>query len=100
MSSRVDRWNDATMRARAELQAAASAMDALDAALEELRSVRDEYEEWRDGLPDSQQSSATAEKLNMVCDIDIPDVGDALIDVKTALDEAENADLPLGYGRD
>lgn len=77
--SRPKKWIDAASRAVA--------------ALEELEAIRAEYEEWRDNLPENLQGGALADKLNEVADLDI----------QSALDtaqEAEGADLPLGFGRD
>lgn len=55
------------------------------AAIELLRELQAEYQEWFDNLPDSLQDSTLAEKLQTVCDID--------------LDELD-VDLPRGFGRD
>lgn len=77
--SRAARW-----------QAAASAAVA---ALEELKSVQDEYEEWKDNLPENLQNSAVGEKLEAVCDLDV----DGGLDTAN---EADGIDLPLGFGRD
>lgn len=89
-NSRPARWADATSRAR-------KALEDLESALDDLDSVRQEYEEWRDNLPENLQSSALAEKLNEVADLNITD---ALGDVSSVLDEAEGIDLPRGFGRD
>lgn len=88
-TSRPARWADATSRARA-------AFDDLQGAFEDLASIREEYEEWRDNLPENMQSGALAEKLDAVVGLDF----DVLSEVEGALDEAEGADLPLGFGRD
>lgn len=62
-------------------------------ALEELESIREEYENWLDNLPENLQSSALYEKLASVAGIDIQSaIG--------TVQEAESADLPLGFGRD
>ncbi len=63
------------------------------AALEELRDVQSEYQDWDEGLPDNLRESAVAEKLASVTEIDF----DSAIE---AVSEAEDADLPLGFGRD
>ena len=80
MASRPKRWADATAK--------------LQAGLEELTELREEYEEWRDGLPESLQECATAEKLDEVVDASFFD------DVELAISEAEAIELPLGFGRD
>lgn len=54
-------------------------------AVELLRELQAEYQEWLDNLPESLEDSTLAEKLQAVCDID--------------LDELD-VDLPKGFGRD
>lgn len=101
VTSRTGRWEEATVAARAAYDAAKQHIEDLASELDSLRAVREEYEEWRDNLPDNQQDGATAEKLNTIVDIDIPDDIDSVLDdVENAITEAEGADLPLGYGRD
>lgn len=77
--SRGDRWHDAAGRALA--------------ALNDLIEVQEEYQEWRDNLPENLQGSALGEKLNDVADMDLESARDTV-------EEAEAADLPLGFGRD
>ena len=77
--SRVARWSDAASRAVA--------------ALEELQDIQSEYQDWDEGLPDNLRESAVAEKLASVTEIDIESA------IET-VSEAEDADLPLGFGRD
>lgn len=85
-NSRTARWEDAAKRA-------VIAKEELESALEDLKEVQSEYESWKDNLPDNMQSSAVADKLETVCAIDFDiDFG--------PIDEAESADLPLGFGRD
>jgi hypothetical protein len=78
-TSRPERWAAAVASARA--------------ALEDLREIQGEFESWRDGLPENLQSSALAEKLDAVCDLDIEGALNAVAD-------AEMIELPLGFGRD
>jgi hypothetical protein len=61
--------------------------------LRELQDLQSEYQDWRDSLPENLQGSATSEKLDAVCDLDIASA------LSTA-EEAEGLDLPLGFGRD
>jgi hypothetical protein len=77
--SRPKRWADAVERARA--------------ALEELNEMRDEYEEWRQNLPENLDSSQLAEKLDAVVDLDFQSALDTI-------EEAESIDLPRGFGKD
>lgn len=63
------------------------------AALEELVEIKGEFEGWKDGLPENLQNSGLAEKLGTICDIDL----DSALQ---AAQEAEGADVPLGFGRD
>jgi hypothetical protein len=88
--SRPARWNEALLNTR-------NTYKILRMALEDLEEIRGEYEEWRDNLPESLQSSPTADKLDEVCNLDIESV---LGDVESLLDEAEGLELPLGFGRD
>lgn len=88
--SRPERWRGAVSDAQV-------ALSRLQDALSELRSVQEEYEEWRDGLPDNLQSGSLAEKLEAVCGLSIEGAADEL---ESMLNEAEGADLPLGFGRD
>lgn len=86
--SRATRWAAAVEDARA-------AYDEMDSAFEILRELQSEYEEWRDNLPESLQSSAVGEKLDAVCDLDL--------DIESILDVIEECDLvemPQGFGRD
>jgi len=66
-------------RSKSRSQRWSDAASAASAALEELIEV--------------QQESALGEKLDAVCDIDLQSALDTV-------QEAESADLPLGFGRD
>jgi hypothetical protein len=80
------------------------ASDDLVAALSELEEIRAEYEDWMDGLPENLADSALGQKLAEVCQIDIQSVMEEPLtnwgDTERAIEEAESADLPLGFGRD
>lgn len=91
--SRADRWNEATARVH-------TLCDDLSVALESLRDVQSEYEDWRDNLPENLQSSVLGEKLEAVCDLDIESALDSVKEVEELMDECEGADLPMGFGRD
>ena len=77
--SRPERWS-------------AAASDASD-ALQRLVSLQEEYQEWRDNLPENLASGTLAEKLDEVCAIDVQGAADTA-------DEAGEADLPRGFGKD
>lgn len=70
----------------------ASAADAV-AALEELQGIQQEFEEWKENLPENLQASALGEKLETITGIDLESALEAA-------QEAEQAELPLGFGRD
>jgi hypothetical protein len=50
-----------------------------------LRELQEEYQEWRDNLPETLQSTALADNLDEVCSLDL---------------EQLDLDLPRGFGRD
>jgi hypothetical protein len=54
-------------------------------AVETLRQLQGEYQDWLERLPETLQDSALAEKLQEVCDLDLSEL---------------DIDLPIGYGRD
>ena len=79
IKSRVVRWQEAAGRA--------------EDGLSELVEIQQEYQDWRDNLPENLESSNVASKLDEVCDLDL----------ESALETAQEAggiDLPLGFGRD
>lgn len=77
--SRVEAWANA-------------AADA-ESAIQVLIDFQSEFQEWRDNLPENFSEGAVAEKLDDVCDLDLEGA------LATA-QEAADADLPLGFGRD
>ena len=77
--SRADRWADACAQA--------------NEALAELKELQEEYEGWKDSLPENLANSPVGEKLTAVCDLDIESA-------MSTVDDAEGAELPLGFGRD
>ncbi len=87
--SRPKRWNKAILAAR-------HAFSDVESAFDDLREIQEEYQEWRDNIPEGLESSPVAEKLDAVIEIDLE------MDswVEDTLDELENAELPLGFGRD
>ena len=55
-------------------------------AVQTLIGLQAEYRDWFEQMPESLKMSATGEKLEAICDLD--------------LDSLEMIDLPRGYGRD
>lgn len=102
--SRTQRWHDAISIAQKALEALRTAASELDSAVADLESVREEYADWRDNLPENLQQSSLGEKLDAVADFEFADlvsaINDAADEVENTLGEAEGADLPLGFGRD
>lgn len=78
-ATRSARWLDAIGTARQGLEA--------------LKELQEEYQDWRDNLPENLDASPTAEKLDTIIDLDV----DGAL---TTVEEAEGCDLPRGFGRD
>ena len=55
-------------------------------AVQELIDLQAEYQAWLDSLPENLRSSAVAEQLEAICDLD--------------LDSLQDIDPPRGFGRD
>jgi hypothetical protein len=100
--SRPDRWRAAVADAQDALNRMAEIADGdLSSALDTLRELKDEYENWKDSLPENLANSATADKLSAIVDLDLDvDYADAIAEITSAIDNAEGVDLPLGFGRD
>lgn len=116
--SRPQRWMKAVSEAQANLEIIREAEEdddtseakaALESAIDDLVSLKEEYQEWRDNMPESMESSPTVEKLEEVLYLDLEsaqgymsddDFVESLDDIESILDEAENVDLPRGFGRD
>lgn len=87
--SRPKRWFKAVLAAR-------QALSEVESAFDDLREIQEQYQEWRDNLPENLEMSPVAEKLDAVVDLDL----EMPTEIEETLDEAENAELPLGFGRD
>lgn len=57
-------------------------------AVQTLADLLDHFQKWRDNLPASLESSATAEAL------------DAVLELRGSVEELQAIDLPKGFGRD
>ena len=55
-------------------------------AVQELADLQSEYQAWLDSLPENLRSSAVAEQLEAICDLD--------------LDSLQEVEPPRGFGRD
>ncbi len=62
-------------------------------AIAELAELVDEYQEWRDNLPENLDDSPLADKLDTVIDMGVEEMSEII-------NECLEADLPLGFGRD
>lgn len=86
-------------RMRDAINWASIAMDDLRSASEDITAVGEEYQEWRDNMPDGLDQSATAELLDQLID-NLERFTEAVDEVEDALTELGNTDLPRGFGRD
>jgi hypothetical protein len=64
-----------------------------ETTLLELQDIQQEFQDWLDNLPENLQSSALADKLQATVDLDIESA-------VSIVQDAQSADLPLGFGRD
>ncbi len=55
-------------------------------AVAELVELQSEYQAWLDALPENLANSATADTLQMICELDLSDLA--------------NVEPPRGFGRD
>lgn len=98
-TSKSARWQAALEQAREKVQALDAAMSELETAFQDLKDIQSEYGDWRDSFPENMQSSATYEKLDAICELDLEPEFD-VSPFTDILDEAEGAELPMGFGKD
>ncbi len=77
--SRAARWVDAA--------------SAAEQALQTLVDLQQEFQEWRDNLPENLAAWPVGERLDAVVDLDLQGALDTV-------SEASGLDLPQGFGRD
>jgi hypothetical protein len=77
--SRAEAWGRHSAEARSSIEA--------------LISMQQEFEEAKDGQPDSLQEGPYAQKCEEICAIDLESA-------LSTLEEAESTEVPLGFGRD
>jgi hypothetical protein len=102
VTSRPKRWAAAVAKANKAVDAIELAEGDLEEALSELNELKEEYESWKDNLPEGLENSPLGEKLNTVCDLDFDrsEVKDAASEIRSLIEEAEAIDLPRGFGKD
>jgi len=71
-----------------------NAINLINNGFSELQSLRDEYTDWKDNLPENLQSSALYEKLEAIAD------GQEIDDLEQIISDIEGLELPKGFGRD
>lgn len=96
--SRPQRWRDAVAEAQKHIAAAVDAKNSAVEAFQELESIRTEYEEWKDNLPENLSGSPLADKLDEVCNLDF--TSEDLDEMESTISDAEQIELPRGWGRD
>lgn len=97
--SRPARWAEAVANAKAAASKLEGAKAGLVEAFGPLEDLRNEYEEWRDTVPENLQGSPLYEKLEAIVELDFSEDTDvdAMLE---AVEGAEQVELPLGFGRD
>ncbi|KKM27744.1 hypothetical protein LCGC14_1571680 [marine sediment metagenome] len=105
MKSRTKRWAKAIAEAQEILEEISDLAEKLNGAVDNVRSIQEEYEDWHGNLPEGLQESTTTEKLQAVVDLELDfdisiDGSFDFAEITVALEEAELTDLPLGFGRD
>jgi uncharacterized phage infection (PIP) family protein YhgE len=108
-----DKMNDLNNTIESEVNELNDLAGEFNNALGELRDIQDEYQDWQSNLPENLQDSPVAEKLDAVMNIDLSveidedlswdnELEDKLYldDAEASLEEADSAELPLGFGRD
>jgi hypothetical protein len=102
--TRGDRWREAASEVDSIASEIEDAISRLTDALADLRSIQEEFEDWKDNLPENLASSALGEKLETICGLEIDgaesDLESAISTIRDLASEAEAADIPLGFGRD
>jgi hypothetical protein len=77
--TRAERWDYEIVRAQQ--------------AIEELVAMQSEFEDWYDSMPENLQGSPTGEMLEEIVNIDLDSA-------ETSINEAAEAQIPKGFGRD
>ena len=91
--SRPQRW-------AAAIKAAQESSSSLENALSELQELGEEYDEWKESLPENLQDSPTASLLETLSEINHSEAAESLSSIDDYLEICESSDLPKGFGRD
>ena len=97
------RWARLVDEARSAFDDLQSNIDACKSALEELDGMREEYEEKEGNLTDNLRATPYGEKLEAMTSLDLQSAISALDEldgIDSAISEAEEIEVPLGFGRD
>ncbi len=102
--SRPKRWAAAVEKATKALSDLETHLASVEEAGAELEEVRQEYENWKDNLPENLQSGNLADKLEEVVSLDfnteIEGLRSSFDSAQEVISTAEGIDLPQGFGRD
>jgi len=96
--SRPQQWAEAVAEVRKHLNVIEDAKAQAIEAMQTLEGLRSEYEEIRDNQPESLQGSPYYEKLDTIANLDFST--EEVEEMISVIEEAEQAELPLGFGRD
>jgi DNA repair ATPase RecN len=102
--SRSVRWANAASEALNIINQLIEVNSDLGNAIQKLKSVQEEYEEWLENLPKDPKNLVMGKKLEEVCGLDIEDLAgnvlNILKEVQRELEEANSIDLPRSFGKD
>lgn len=106
--SRVVLWNELVAQARVELDAAREIEERLRDQkqtvvdiLEQLKEIAEEAGAPYDNMNEGAQASPYGQKCEAIQQLDLEaSQDDELDELEAKVDEAEGAEIPLGFGRD
>lgn len=105
--SRVARWARGLAEMTDGLSLIQEGKDKLEQGAEAVSELHEEYSDWKENLPEGLSQSPVGEKLEAVADLDIDTLTGlaggleaSISEIEDAINEFEQADLPLGFGKD
>jgi hypothetical protein len=106
--TKTEQWNDAVLAARQAVEKAEALQEQVNDAkveivdaLEVLKEMAEEYGSIYDNMNEGLQQSPYGLKCEAMQQLDLEASSeDELDELVSKIDEAENAELPLGFGRD